>query len=239
MADETGEPKNPAMMLSEYYRQHLQGPQGESLFHMPLSNVAADTRDVMELIGRMQTYGDARSKALLAALVSEGTINAVLREVMPRYESVLEKDNNCTHSIKIKMLAALNLIPHHLTRAADMVREVRNEFAHNLAIDSLADLPEKITRKLFHYYTERHIDPPEKRNDLDYVFDIVAYGATAGIAAYRVALRDLNEAIRDPAFEQRLSTNAAHRHRLIIQALLEQALNKPKDPDPNPIPFPG
>lgn len=204
--------------ISKDLEKHLSGTLGESVFHQPVHDLMAALVDQFEADGmlstvnRMASYGDERSKVLLAALASEAVIDKVLASVMPRYPPLRGRANTY---MKIMMLEALALVPKHLTEAADLVREVRNQFAHKLAVEKLNDLgdtrKDDVVVKMRQYYARLGIEPKAKRNDRIYIFDVIAQIATTGLWTYLPLLRDLNSAVRDPTLGQQLHQQAEKR----------------------------
>jgi len=230
MSADESEPLGAALKLSDIYSQHLYGKKGETLFHVPYSNIFGNRTDGMTVFMRMQNYKDDRSKVLLAALACEAIIDMLLREIMPGYKNSLEEERETTLSQKIRILSAFSIVPRHLTRAADMLRAVRNAFAHDLEIDKLEDIKDKIKQQMFQYYTERGISPREGRNDLQNVFEAIAYASTAGLASYLTCVSDLNAVIRSPEFEDVLSKRSEARHQVNIEIVRQHANTAPSEP---------
>jgi hypothetical protein len=202
------------LKISKNLEQRLSGTLGESVFHQPVHDLMAVIADQFEADGmlatvnRMDGYRDERSKVLLAALASETVIDKVLASVMPLY---LPLRARASTYLKIMMLEALALVPKHITDAADLVREVRNQFAHSLTVEKLSDLDHKVVIKMQQYCTQLGIKSKAKRNDRTYLFDTIAEIATTGLWTYLPLLRDLNSAVRDPALEQQLRQQAERR----------------------------
>ena len=224
------------MKLSDLLAQYVEGEKGKTIFHVAISDLVAGMEDqlspdgVLSTVNRMANYGDDRSRALLAALASEAVIDKVLEALMPKYGKFFGGDRGPALSMKIKMLQALALVPSHLTEAADIVRDVRNSFAHKLTVEKLSDLDEKVKRKMKAYYSQRRISPPDKRDDMPHVFDQIAWVATAGLSAYLPLVRDLNDTIRHADFEGKLIARATKRQRNQIK-LIKQHVQRPPPRD--------
>lgn len=218
------------MLPNEDLHQQLLGTQGKTLFHQPVVDVFASMEDQFKADGlrstlnRMQNYEDDRSMVLLAALASEAVIDKLLAALIPRYVAELRDQRDMSFSMKIRLLKALEIVPKHLTEAADLVRMVRNQFAHKLTVETLADLriegdgeakvdADNIVNKMQQYCARQRIPPNDQRDDLVHVFDAIAMIATVGLAAYVHMVRDLNAAIREPAFEQELRRRAELRQK--------------------------
>ncbi len=225
------------MFTNEALAKHLTGTPGETLFHQPVHDLLASIEDQFKAEGLRATlnlmgnYGDERSKVLMAALASEAVIDMLIAAVLPGYEKeFLEgNDRDMTFSLKIKLLKALAVVPRHLIEAADLVRAMRNEFAHNLRVDTLADLTDqtktrgkgsKVIGKLCGYYERQSLEPKDQREERVHVFDAISLIATAGLAGYLPLVRDLNAAMRDPTFEAKLRRRAEKRLNEAAKAVL-------------------
>jgi hypothetical protein len=234
------------MLPNEDLQQQLLGVQGETLFHRPVVDVFASIEDQLKADGlrstlnRMQNYEDERSMVLLAALASEAVIDKLLAAIIPGYVAELRDQRDMPFSLKIKLLKALAIVPKHLTGAADLVRGVRNKFAHQLTVEKLDDLrireagrkkskDESIVTRMQQYYARHHILPADRRDDLAHVFDAIALIATAGLAAYIHMVRDLHAEIREPAFEQKLYKRAEQRQKTQAKQVLAH-LSAPPPP---------
>lgn len=213
------------LQLSNILRQYIDGVPGETIFHQPVSDLIAGIEDqfkqdgITAALARMGKYGDERSKVLLAALVSEAVVEMMLKAFMPRYKNLFT-DSSGFH-VKISALEALAVVPTHLTDAARMICAARNKFAHKLTIEKLDDLPDQSKRDMKDYYDKRKIDPANRRDDIGHVFNEIAYIATAGLASYISLVRDMNETIRNPAFEKRLRKQAKKRQNEQAEAILK------------------
>lgn len=155
----------------------------------------------------------------------------LIAALLPGYgkEFLDGNDRDMTFSLKIKLLRALAVVPRHLIEAADLVRAIRNEFAHNLRVDTLADLTDKtktrgkgykVIGKLRGYYERQNLEPKDQLEDRAHVFDAISLIATAGLAGYIPLVRDLNIAMRDPAFEASLRRKAEKRLNETAKAVL-------------------
>ncbi len=119
------------------------GRVGETVFIKPI-NLIFDGHEARtelpEFFARLRGTTDHRSLVILSALVLENTLDVILGCLMPDFKII----QDTTLSSKIGILAALRLIPVHLTDCADLVRSVRNDFAHQLELETLAHL--KVSR---------------------------------------------------------------------------------------------
>ncbi len=133
----------------------ISGPKNESLFYEAKSwLVATKIEDIQaRLDERWQYYGkvkDDRLVAVIAALCIESSIDALLTAVAPGFQQYI-KDIDFTFSIKIRMVRSLRLLPSRILNACDLIRQIRNEFAHNVDKKQFEDLGDKYLTKLEPY----------------------------------------------------------------------------------------
>ena len=147
----------------------ISGPKDQSLFyHAKLSLVKGKIKDIQaRLDERWQHYSkvkDDRLVALIAALCIESSIDVLLTAVAPGFLPYAE-DTDFTFSVKIKIARSLRLIPGRILKACDLIRQIRNEFAHHVHYKRFEDLPEdKYLNKLEPYvrnFNNAKRDPKE------------------------------------------------------------------------------
>jgi hypothetical protein len=131
----------------------ITGPEGETLFRHALAYVVAEQgpkiqSEMDELWSHYKDVSDERLLALIAALCIENSIQELLQALGPGF-SQLEDDVNYTFSLKIKTARALRIIPSRILTGCDLIRQIRNEFAHHLDTKQLSQLdPKKYLEKL-------------------------------------------------------------------------------------------
>ncbi|MDR3445734.1 hypothetical protein [Dyella sp.] len=228
-------PKSPiSIRLSEVMQSQVAGLKGETVFHWPYVNImdhegAQKSRQILDRLG---AFKDDRSMALIAAMVSEAYIDRVLSAIMPGYAKNLSRS---AFAAKISILRALDLIPRHLADAADLVRDVRNAFGHDLQLDSLENIPEKYRKRLFGFATSRNM--VGDRDDCRITFDFAVTCATSGIASFYVNAVDFNAAIRNQAFEEALSTVNSARRQMHVEAYMNFLSSPPREDNDHDSPF--
>jgi hypothetical protein len=92
--------------------------------------------DLPPFFDRLNAIEDDRSFIILASAVLEYQINNFLKAFIPNYDILIETNL----VMKIKLIKAFNIIPGHFPDMFDNIRCIRNDFAHNLKIDSFNDL---------------------------------------------------------------------------------------------------
>jgi hypothetical protein len=130
----------------------ITGPRGKTLFCEPKCwLIAAREQDIQAHIDeRWRHYGEAeddRLVALVGALCVESSIDSLLIAAAPGFPQYLE-DTAFTFSVKTKMAESLRLLPKRILTACDLVRQVRNQFAHDLDKKHFEDLGSKSREKL-------------------------------------------------------------------------------------------
>ena len=235
--DVLGEGTTGGLPLSQVLSAQYAGVQGETIFTEPYVNLLdhqGQTRS-REIFQRLGAFKDDRSMALISALVCEAYVDRILSTFMPGYVSNIKEDSNFSFSMKIKVLRALDIVPRHLTRGADLVREVRNKFAHNLELDSLEDVEKKILDRLRSFADlrkVRYVDLSDCRSTYDFAVSC----ATSGLAGYLVNVRDFNAAIRQIEFEESLNRINSERRQTHIDAIV-QHMTGPVEDDNHDEPF--
>ncbi|CAH1070285.1 conserved hypothetical protein [Candidatus Nitrotoga sp. 1052] len=209
------------VMLSEIMDMYFHGEEGKTIFSHPFNRSLLEEDDASKLLKKVHDAGDDRSMVLVSAMVCETYIDLLLAILLPKYSRLLDGAGNFTFSTKIKLLDSFEIIPSHLTRAADLVRQVRNEFAHNLEVSSLSDVDPKIFRKLRGLYDERKIRTDIGPDDLSNLFSTVSYLATSVLYAYRESLHRFAAAVRQPEFANGLAAQHLSEHKVVIKALTE------------------
>lgn len=131
---------------------NIEGTKGESIFCRPLGWTLQE--DLKLISGHFEEYerviGESEEERLLAVvgnLSIEDALDYFLTAYIPHYE-YLSENRDFTLSMKIDLGLSLCLIPKHLLDAADLVRKIRNEFAHNLKMKSFNSLKVDTKRKL-------------------------------------------------------------------------------------------
>lgn len=125
--------------------------------------IKPDWENMPEYFQRINSIEDDRSYIILAASVLELRIERFLFEVFPNPKVLI--NNRTSFFRKLELVKAFNFIPTHFIEISDLLREIRNDFAHSYVIDSLNEaekiekLPEKLEKmdKLWHKYKSEMI----------------------------------------------------------------------------------
>lgn len=90
--------------------------------------------DLPPFFKRLNKIEDDRSFIILATSVLEYQIDRFLKAFIPKHQILVNDKTNLV--TKINIIRAFNLIPEHFPDMLDVLRNIRNDFAHNLKIDS-------------------------------------------------------------------------------------------------------
>ena len=96
--------------------------------------------DLPPFFKRLNKIKDDRSFVILATSVLEYQIDRFLKAFIPNHQILINDKTNLV--TKINLIRAFNLIPEHFPDMLDNIRNIRNDFAHNLKIDSFSDAGE-------------------------------------------------------------------------------------------------
>jgi len=201
--------------MSERNQQTLyihDGQRGESVFTKPFLSYRRLHEHNLALAerARQSATGDDRSYVLVRALLVEYQVDRFLQIWLPDYK-VLSDNQDFSFSLKISLVRASRLIPPHILRCCDEVRQIRNLFAHNLELDALDKLQQKDKDRLRTVYQETYNRPgrvqePIKDKTIKELFNGVHFLAL-GIEFYEENIDILRKTMESEDFIQALSDN--------------------------------
>ncbi|WCM42957.1 hypothetical protein MG290_04565 [Flavobacterium sp. CBA20B-1] len=102
--------------------------------------------DLPQYFERLNNIDDDRSFVILATTVLEYQIDRFLKIIIPKHEVLV--DNNTALNTKIRIIKAFNLIPSQFLEMINLIKNIRNDFAHNLAFDNFKDVPKSENKLL-------------------------------------------------------------------------------------------
>lgn len=120
--------------------------------------------DLPPFFERINNIEDDRSFIILATSVLEYQIDKFLKAFVPNHQILVNDKTNFV--TKINIIKAFNLIPEHFPIMFDNIRNIRNDFAHNLNIDTFNDAIE--SEKLSSHIEEMKKLWEEFQNDMCY-----------------------------------------------------------------------
>lgn len=126
---------------------NIAGPEGDTLFWHAVEYLVADKQAELqnaldETWKHYESITDERLMAIVGALCVEEAVQSVLQAFAPGVKT-LEDDSAFSHSMKIKVTRSLKILPARILTACDLVRNIRNAFAHNLELKAFGDLDER------------------------------------------------------------------------------------------------
>ncbi len=147
----------------------IEGPEGETIFWHTKSWLIKDRASSIqahmdEMWEHYRDVEDDRLLALIGALCVENSLDGLLQGFAPGFKRFVG-DTDLTMSLKTKIAQSLRLLPVRILTACNLIRQIRNEFAHNLAYKQLGQLDNKFLRKLEPYVTAFN---KEERDSTDY-----------------------------------------------------------------------
>ncbi len=186
----------------------LYGPKGETLFSEPfplVSDVGEWNSQMPAFFHRVERSGDDRSYAIISAILVEYQVDRILKLIMPGFRRFAE-NRDVTFSMKLSLLKSLSLIPEQFIAWADAIRTVRNEFAHDIQVESLEKMGKKARDRLMSAYQ----DIPdmkvakEKAKTTRQFLGVTLQAVVFGLRMYESNIMLLVETIRSSEFLEQL-----------------------------------
>jgi hypothetical protein len=167
---------------------------GDSLFATPILALFRKN-PLPELLQKALKVDDDRFEAVVTALVVENRIDACHEAFLPRYKQL---GDNFGFLAKIRLMEALNFVPQHLLTSADLIRRVRNKFAHRLDIEQFDTLPAELKTELIRIHSNfRPGIILKEEQSLRSRFKQLASLTIAGLDAYSQNIATLRAHISD------------------------------------------
>jgi len=190
----------------------LQGEEGEALFwHLKKWLMEEHAGEVQARLDDMWQYyksvRDERLLALVGALCVEKSLDILLDSFMDDYEPLLE-DDDITFSIKTKIARAIRLIPGKILNSCDLIRKVRNDFAHNLELSHFNDLGRSRIDKFEPYVRQFNIKDRDWSDLFSLYLDLVSF-TILGLLAYSYQLAALKSYLGTDDFNKHFHDHVA------------------------------
>jgi hypothetical protein len=200
------------------------GIKGESIFCEPLLRYFRHN-PLPALFNKTAGLKDDRLLALVTALIVEDRLDAALGAFLPRYPR-LTSTAEFRFSMKIALAEALGQIPPRILSAASVIRKIRNEFAHQLEIESLTGLKSSLTADLKNLRADVYgVLGADQRKPLPTLLEeykALAFFCIAGLDAYRENLDYLRSHIETPEFMDALLKKCAADNEAEMRSVLAQ-----------------
>lgn len=94
---------------------------------------------INSMIDKLRSLNDDRALVIVAALFVEKAIDDYLSSLIPDFLKI-EDERDMTFSLKIKLASSFKLCHSSFFKCSHKIREIRNEFAHNIEIERINDL---------------------------------------------------------------------------------------------------
>jgi len=183
---------------------HFEGPPGESLFHqfkkwcLTSDSQKKLQETIVNTLKPIAALNDDRLLVLIGNLLVENAIDEFLSAIIPNYRSLRDK-KEVTFFIRIELARALKLCPSILFSCSDLIRKIRNDFVHDLSIDSFDKLPSGRSQSMKHYLYTFAPHSETYTNDADIYRTLILY-LTMAISLYTKHILWLNTFIRSEEF---------------------------------------
>lgn len=152
MSDQTDQSLVPIEELKPEQIINIEGPAQESLFRRLLTWLLSShgtTEFQAGLQKELDAYwahykdlADERAVVLVGSLCVEDCLDRMINAFFPA-SKVLHENRDFTFSLKIDILRACKFIPSRILDHCDLIRKLRNDFAHNLGLKTLSDRGKK------------------------------------------------------------------------------------------------
>ncbi len=202
---------------------NIRREHGNSSFKQPFFDfydTLNNNLEVPELFKKVEASGDHRSLTLITALIIEHNLDRLLNGLFPSYK-ILTDRQDMTFSLKTDILKALKLIPSHILSCADILRGIRNEFAHNLEIDHIEKISSGKKSTLEQLYKSLY-GKEEKDLTLEKMFNGISFLAITGIRNFEQNVKLLREKIDDPNFIEELSKVSLERFNKVVEEISKE-----------------
>lgn len=217
--------------LSDFFEAYYYGKEGETLFWQPFPTKIVVHDNSLDLVFSRSDDLDDRSVALVSAMISENYIDRMLKLLLPSFSL----DRQGAASKKIDLLTAFNIIPKHLTKAAQLLNQTRNEFAHHLKLTSFAELDNhkpSLTKAMRGLCQSRNLRVPQDSGEVSRLFEIIFQMATTGINRFEENVRFYTNYTRTQPFIKLigdLQESEVRQHNQIFIDVLRQHQSSPKN----------
>ncbi|MDH6254200.1 hypothetical protein M2347_003927 [Chryseobacterium sp. H1D6B] len=173
-------------------------------------NVEDNNQKSIENYSRIINTGDHRSRIVLAGIIVESYFDRLLKCFFIDYKNLSDR-SDFTFSFKISLLKSMRIIPNEIIVLCDMIRKVRNIFAHNFEIDVIDDIDPKLVKNINQLYREKTKSKIEK--ELIEKFHSLYSLGYSELRAYEKNVKLLRETVDDENFEKDIQKiNESRRH---------------------------
>ena len=178
------------------------GPDGETLFRhfvvwcLPVKWESEVQRETDEVFAHLRSDDD-RAVALVGAMIVQDAVDALAAAHAPGYKRLAE-NRDFSFSLRIELVRALRLCPSRLLSAADTIRTIRNDFAHELSIKAFGDCDQKNLNSARGHLAQVHPKMVDGKTDRE-VFVALVGMIRLALRGYGFHVERLNAFVRNAA----------------------------------------
>src|SRR5690554_6303 len=166
--------------------------------------------DLPQYFKRLNNIDDDRSFVILATTVLEYQIDRFLEKFIPKYDCLI--DRNTSLNTKIRTIKAFNLIPSQFIEMINLIKNIRNDFAHNLTFDSFKNVPKteknliKNIEKLKEHWNNYSSEMPywQKDDNIRLLFKVIWRICLEGLRVYEINIELFRQETEKTEFIQDL-----------------------------------
>lgn len=207
----------------------LAGKPGECMFTRAGVFGSFEPKDRPRLYAKTLEAEDDRLFALVASLAVEHRLERLMAAWLPDFDT---EDIDFTFSIRLRMLEAAKIIPPQIIRAADVVRRVRNAFAHDIDVSRCEDLDKKVLGRLRACHVELFGEEDARSKLPRQHLQSAMFTADSGFDRYTPTLRWMNIYLRSDAFRTIMDEEGKKEHREFVRTVKDRGPKPPHPDDP-------
>ena len=197
-------------------------PEKKPIFTSPLfdfESVEDNNKKSVENYSRIINSGDHRSRIILAGIIVESYFDRILKCFFIDYKNLSDR-SDYTFSFKIDLLKSMRIIPNEIIIMCDLVRKVRNIFAHNFDIDTIEQIDSKLVKNINQLYRERTKNKNNDKKLIDKFHTIYSLGYSE-LRTYEKNVKLLREAIDDSNFEKEIQRKNEEQRHIFHEKIIE------------------
>ena len=111
----------------------------------------SNNQQAEEIYAKLKNDSNHRSRVIMAGIITENYIDRFLKLFFVNFTELTDI-MAFNFSFKIKLIRSLNFIPADILKYCDCIRESRNQFAHNLDIETIDHIKPKTKAQIENLY---------------------------------------------------------------------------------------
>jgi hypothetical protein len=183
-------------------------PKNEAIFYdttvfssSPINTIGDKMKEkIISYFKHIVELKDDRLLVLISDLLLENTVDNYLSAIMPAYKENI----NFTFFTKICVAKALRLSPSKFFDGADLVRRIRNEFAHNIETRTFETLKPKLIDEIVKILRSYYPTKQPKEETIQEQFKSLTMLTYVALNNNIENIRSLNSFLRDELFHDTL-----------------------------------